>query len=342
MKKKIIKHNQLTIGREEFKAAINVLRSGWLTSADQVKLFEKEICNFFSLPQGHALAVSSGSSAIYLALWYLKSKNKKVGIPVYSCSSLKNAAIMIGAKPHYLDSSKDNPNIDIGSINFKDIDILIAPSMYGIPIEIPKNFKKKLIEDISQAFGAKMYGKKIGLRGDIGVCSFASTKLITTGGQGGIIISKNKKIIDKLKDYRNFDNRDDKKVRFNFLMTNIQAAIGREQLKKISIFLKKREYIFNSYLKSGLNLLNSKNIYSQPVRHRALLINKNPKKLMLNLRKKNISSIIPLRIGELLDTKKNKYRNAKKFSKKLLAIPIYPSLSNINIKKIIKNCLECQ
>lgn len=338
----MIPHNQLTIGKDEIKAAREVLKSGWLTSADQVKFFEDEICNFFSLPKGHTIAVSSGSSAIYLALWYLKAKKKKIGIPVYSCSSLKNATMMIGGKPIYLDSSNENPNIDVNKINQKSIDILIAPSMYGIPLQIPRDFKPKVIEDISQSFGAKMNEKKIGLRGIMGICSFASTKLMTTGGQGGIIISKNKKIIDELKDYRDFDNRDDKKIRFNFLMTNIQASIGRQQLKKISIFIEKREKIFHHYIKSGLNLLNTKNNDLTPVRHRALLISKNPKKMILGLKKRKISSIIPLRVGELLDIKKNAYKNAKRFTNNFLAIPIYPTLSLQNIKKIIKACKECQ
>ena len=339
MKKIIIPHNKLTIQKEERNAALKVLQSGWLTSSDQVELLENEICKFFSLPKGHAVAVSSGSSALYLALWSLKASKKRVGIPVYSCSSLRHAAYLIGAKPVYLDSSNQNPNIDIEEVKKTPLDILIAPSMYGIPVELNSPMPFKVIEDISQAFGSKVNGKKIGLRGEIGICSFAATKLITTGGQGGLILSKKKLVIDELKDFRDFDNRDDKKIRFNFLMTNIQAAIGREQLKKISIFKKKREEIFKIYLNSGLNMLNTNKDYLDPIRHRAILISSKPNKVISSLRKFGISSIIPLRNKELLDDKKI-YRNADRFSKSFVALPMYPYLPKKSVKKISKICLK--
>jgi len=252
---------------------------------------------------------------------------------------LRNAAHLIGAKPIYLDSSYQNPNIDIETVKKTHLDILIAPSMYGIPVELNPPMPFKIIEDISQAFGSKINGKKIGLRGEVGICSFAATKLITTGGQGGLIMSKKKSIIDELKDFRDFDNRDDKKIRFNFLMTNIQAAIGREQLKKISIFKKKREEIFKIYLNSGLNMLDTNKGYLDPIRHRAILINSKPNKIIANLRKFGISSIIPLRNKELLDNKK-RYKNAVRFSKSFIALPIYPYLSKKSVKKISKICLK--
>ena len=59
-----------------------------------------------------------------------------------------------------------------------------------------------VIEDLAQSMGAEVDGKRIGLRGDIGICSFYATKMITNGGQGGAIISRNKKLIDNIKDYR--------------------------------------------------------------------------------------------------------------------------------------------
>lgn len=334
MNKKIIPHNSLSIGLEEKIVTLNVLQSGWLTSADQVEYFENDICKYFSLPKGHAIVVSSGSAALYLALWALKGKKKRVGIPVYSCCSLRNATNLIGGRPVYLDSSAENPNINIENVKNKGLDILIAPSMYGIPVRLKNKLPFKVIEDISQAIGSEYNGKKIGLRGDVGICSFASTKLITSGGQGGAIISKNKNIIQELKDFRDFDNRDDDKIRFNFLMTNMQAAIGRAQLKKLKSFIESRERIFQNYLNSGLNLLDSPNSDLSAVRHRALLINSNPEKIISLLRKEKISSIVPLRTTELLDSKR-KYNNAEWFTNNFVALPMYPKLTKKNQNKIL-------
>ena len=335
----MIPHNSLTIEKDEKKAALRVLDSGWLKSGKQVKKLEDEICKFFSLPKGHAIMVSSGSSALYLALWSLKAKNKKVGLPVYSCSSLRHATHLIGAKPIYLDCAFDNPNIDIDIVKKKNLDILIAPSIYGIPVKLKKNLPFKIIEDISHAFGSKINGEKIGLRGEIAICSFAATKLITTGGQGGVIISKKKTIIDKLKDYRDFDNRDDDKIRFNFLLTDMQAAIGRIQLQKIEQFKRKREQIFQIYKRSGLNLLDQNDKNFESIRYRAILINPEPLKFISKLKKFGVSSIIPLRIGELLNNSK-KFVNAKKFTSTLLALPMYPLLSKQNVLKISKITLK--
>ena len=97
--------------------------------------FENDLCNFFGLPEGHAVVVSSGSSALFLALWALKGKGKRVGFPVYSCAALRNAAGMLGSKKVFLDCAKENPNIAYKEAEKKGIDILIAPSMYGIPVE---------------------------------------------------------------------------------------------------------------------------------------------------------------------------------------------------------------
>ena len=335
----MIPHNQLSLNKDEKDAVNKVLSSGWLTSADQVKYFENELCDFLNLPHGHALLVSSGSAALYLSLWSLRAQNKKIGIPVYSCCSLRNACHLINAKPVYLDSSLESPNIEIDSFANKKLDILIAPSIYGIPINLKKENSFKIIEDISQSFGSSIGQKKIGLRGEIGVCSFAATKLMTSGGQGGVIFSKKKQLIEELKDYRDFDNRDDKKIRFNFLMTNMQAAVGRVQLKKLPKFLQKRDKIFKVYKDKGLNLIDCQSKLVNPVRPRAILNTNEPKKMVAKLKENYISSIVPLRTGELLDDKKM-YKNAKMFTESTVAIPIYPDLSISKAKMIADTILK--
>jgi perosamine synthetase len=181
----MIPHNRPTFNNDEINASDKVIRSGWVSQGNEVTLFEKELCNFFNLPEGHALAVSSGSAALYLSLWILGGRNKNIGLPVYACAALRNAIGLIEGNPIYYDCKIGTPNLDITKIDPNDIDILIAPSMFGIPLDIPNTHKYKVIEDIAQSFGAKFNNKRIGLRGDIGICSFYATKMITSGGQGG-------------------------------------------------------------------------------------------------------------------------------------------------------------
>ena len=172
----MIPHNLPTLGLEEQSAAERVIASGWVAQGPEVEAFEKELCQFFNMPEGHALAVSSGSAALYLALWVLKGCNKRIGLPVYGCSSLRNAAALINGQVVYLDCSAGGPNVDVSAASSANIDILIAPSMYGIPVELPATRRFKIIEDIAQSFGAMVSGERIGLRGEVGICSFMPLK----------------------------------------------------------------------------------------------------------------------------------------------------------------------
>ena len=77
--------------------------------------------------------------------------------------------------------------------------------MFGIPIELPTIRNYQVIEDLAQSFGARVEGEPIGLRGDVGICSFYATKMFTSGGQGGAVISRDKKLIDNIPNNVNVD-----------------------------------------------------------------------------------------------------------------------------------------
>jgi len=329
----MIPHNKPFLGEEEKKIAQNVISSGFISQGLEVSAFENELCHFFGLPDGHAAVVSSGSSALYLALWSLDGKDKKVGLPVYSCASLRNATGMIGARTVFLDCDDQGPNLNVKHAQQRDVEILMAPSMFGIPIELPSQRKFKVIEDLAQSLGAKVDGKPIGLRGDIGICSFYATKMITSGGQGGAVISRDKKLIDKIKDYREFDCRDDNKLRFNFQMTDLQAAIGRVQLKKLPAFINQREKWFQIYSEIGLNLIDSKLKNHTSVRYRIVHRCKNPKKIINALAKENIKAIIPIEQYELLDKPEN-YPCALSLCKSTVSLPAHLNLNEKDVYRI--------
>ena len=329
----MIPHNLPTFGVEEQAAAIRVLESGWVAQGPEVESLENELCQFMNLPQGHAVMVSSGSAALYLALWVLNGKKKKVGLPVYACTALRNAVDLIGGKNVYFDCEDEGPNIDMLAAVQSDIDILIAPSMFGIPVDLPKIYNFKIIEDIAQSLGAIVSGERIGMRGDIGICSFYATKLMTTGGQGGALISRDKALIDQVRDYREFDCRYDTKTRFNFQMTDIQAAVGRVQLSKLDCFIDIRSRLFNIYKNHGLTLLEPRFPLSQSVHYRAVINTDKPLEIIKLLYSKNIKSIIPIKKDELLANSK-KYKNANKLSQSTVSLPIYPTLSEKDINRI--------
>ena len=331
-----VPHNLPTLGQEEEEAAIRVLRSGWIAQGNEVELFEKEFCNFLGIPLGNAVAVSSGSAALFLSLWALESKDKTISYPSYVCAALRNAVMMIGGKEVLIDNSPNSPNVDINILQKSNFDIHIIPHMYGIPINLTDLNSGKIIEDCCHALGAKVLNKSVGLQGEIGIFSFHATKLMTTGGQGGMVISQNNDLINKIRNFRDYGPQDDK-IRFNFQLTDIQAGIGRAQLKKLPYFLSKREEIFNKYKNAGLELLdinpNDKSTLT-PVRYRAILRTKQPEKIIKNLEKAEIRSTVLINEQGLLGNHTD-FSNATNLSNETLSLPIYPTLSNENIEKII-------
>lgn len=329
----MIPHNRPTLGIEEEAAALRVLRRGWLAQGEEVEKFENEFCDFIGLPHGHAVALSSGTSSLYLALHILNAENKKILFPSYVCSALRHAVSMSKGNEQLVDISSNSPNISMNEIQKNPHDISIIPHMYGLPINF-ENTKNLVIEDCCQALGAKVNDEMVGLKGDIGIFSFYVTKLMTSGGQGGMLISKNKETADQARDYREFDLRNDSKKRFNFQMTDLQAAIGREQLKKLPSFLKKRNEIFNIYKNAGLELIDNSDINTQPIRYRAIIKTSNPKEIINSLDSAGVKAIVPTEDWELLGPS-SLFPNGLKLSRETVSIPLYPSLTNFEIDSIL-------
>lgn len=330
----MILHNKPTIGIEEESAALKVLRSGWLSQGSEVEAFENEFCKFIGLPNGHAVAVSSGTAALFLALWILGAESKKVSFPGYVCSALRHAVNMAGGIESIIDIKKDSANVDLKNVEKNEITII--PHMYGIPVDLINSKNAHMIEDCAQALGAKINDVSVGLHGEAGIFSFYVTKLMTTGGQGGMFVSKRNDLVDSVRDYREFDCRHDTKRRFNFQMTDLQAAIGRAQLKKLPNFLARREEIFKKYKKAGLDLLdiNPSDTHLSPVRYRAVMKTNEPKKIIESLESAGVKAIIPTEDWELLGNH-NLLPNSLELARKTVSLPIYPTLTDQDIDNIL-------
>jgi len=328
----VIEHNKPTLGKQEQQAASKVLESGYISQGLEVEKFENEFCDFLGLPEQHAVALSSGTSALFMALWSLNAKNKFIAIPVYACSALRNAVAMAQAKEILIDNAVNSPNICLEEMQKCDADIAIVPHMFGLTSNIENIENIDIIEDCAQSLGSLIGKKKTGLIGKVGVFSFYATKLMTSGGQGGMFVSKDKDLVDRVRDYRDFDCRSDKKHRFNFQMTDVQASIGRVQLKRLPGFLESRKKIFTMYKESGLDLVESKS--NTPVYYRSIIRINNPVEAKDKLFKQGIKAIIPIEDWELLDNG-SKYKNAYNLTQTTLSLPIYPSLTNRNVAHII-------
>lgn len=331
----MIPHNKPTISEEEHVAVHRVLDSGWLAQGAEVESFENELCEFLGLTLGHAVAFSSCSVAHYFALWVLSAAGKTVAFPVYVSRVLRGAVAMSGGIENLLDVESNSPNIDLGLVSAISPDILIAPHMYGLPINLSGLGDIKIIENCAHCLGGKVNGIATGLQGVIGVFSFQATKLITSGGMGGMLVSKDKQLVDEVRAYRDFDNRRDMGAHLNFRMTDIQGAIGRAQLKKLPQWLDKRSKIFEIYKNEGLDMLDLSRDSTgiKPVRYRAVVRTDFPQNSIQKLAAKGIKSIVPIEEWELLGTPEN-YPHALSLTKSTVSLPIYPTLTEDQAKKI--------
>lgn len=337
----MIAHNKPSFSQLENNAVQNVMQSGWIAEGRQVKSFENDFCRLYQLPEGCAVAVSSGSAALYLALMAVNAKDKLVALPVYSCSSLENATLLAGAASLSVDCALNSFNINQHAC--QGADIIILPHMFGSPSIIDKSNTSVVIEDCAQSIGALINGQLAGLQGEIGTFSFYATKLMTSAGQGGMVISKNKKLIDFIRDFIHFDCKNDARLRFNFQMTDIQAAVGRVQLKRLfNEFIPKREDVFTSLQETGLPFFDTDNSNIQAVRFRALLKSKQPYQLMDFLLKEKIKTIIPVEESELLGQSNADKANALFNTQNWLSIPCYPELKSEELLHMKKTLIKAR
>jgi perosamine synthetase len=337
----MIPHNRPTLGQAEIEAASRVLTSGWVAQGSEVEKFEDEVCDYLELNRGQAVALSSGTAALFLALWALDARGKRVAIPIYSCAAVRNAVIMAGAEPSAVDVAEDSPNIDLAQVTKDRAELAVIAHIFGIPSRCEQHQSAiPLIEDCAQSFGARIDGRSVGLSGTIGVFSFFATKMFTTGGQGGMLVSKDSAVVAAVRDYREFDCRHDRKPRFNLQMTDLQAAIGRAQLTSLNSFIQRRHEIDSQYREAGLPMWPLKlqrglksNYY------RAIVRTADAERVIRTLREMGITAIVPIADWELLDAGGGP--RALQLAQNTLSLPIYPSLSDAAVANIINAASRC-
>lgn len=328
----MIPHNKPSLGPEEQRAAQRVLESGFVGPGDEVRRFEDEVCEFLELPAGHAVALSSGSAALFLALRILGAAGREVVFPAHVCSSLRHATALAGAQEHLVDCAEATPNLDRAAVEARGADFAFVPYMYGIPCELPRC--THVIEDCAQSIGGAWNGTKLGCRADVGVLSFYATKLLTSGGTGGMLVSRQHALADAARDFREFDQRRDRERRFNFQMNDLQAGVGRAQLARLPQMLERRAQIFDAYRGAGLDLLDATDARAEAVRYRAVLRTENPQGTIAALEAAGVRAIQPLETWELLGDPEH-YPRARRWTETTASLPCYPALTDEQVAHVI-------
>ncbi len=250
---------------DEIAAVDNVLRSGKVNSwtGEQVKLFEKEFSEYIDIK--HAIATVNGSLALELALHVLGiGHGDEVITTPRSFIASASSVVLKGAVPVFADIDPESQNITADSIQkvvTSKTRAIVLVHLAGWPCDmdaimaLAKEKSLYVIEDCAQALGAKYKDKAVGTFGDVSIFSFCQDKILTTGGEGGMLCTSSDTLWESAWSYKehgkNFDGAQKTNVApdFNWLhdsfgtnmrMTEMQAAIGRSQLNKLEAWLEQR------------------------------------------------------------------------------------------------------
>jgi len=245
------------IGEEEAKAAYAVVKSGWISMGEEVKSFEKEFAAMVGAK--HALAVNNGTAALHVILAALGiGPGDEVIVPTQTFISTANAVIYQGARPVLCETDPRTYNITpeaIEAVFTPRTKAIIPVDMNGMPMDydailaFAKKHGLKVIADSAESLGGTYKGRKVGSIAPVHMFSFFPNKNISTG-EGGMITTEDdslaasmRMILNQGQDYRYHHVV----LGYNYRMTNIQAAIGREQLKKLAHVIREKQAIAKRY-----------------------------------------------------------------------------------------------
>ncbi len=267
------------IGEEEINAVVTCLKSGWLTTGPYAKQFEEDFSNYID-PGTNSIAVNSATMGLLLALEYFGVKHgDEVIVPTYTFSASAMMPVHLGAKPVFVDIEENFLNIDPAKIEAaitSKTKVIIPVHFAGLACDmdainaIAKKHGLKVLEDAAHALPTTYKGRTIGAStSDATVYSFYATKTITSG-EGGMIVSRDPELAKRARTMRLHGISRDVFDRYTAPgskwyyeivapgskcnLTDMAAAIGIEQLKKVNRFHERRKHIAQIYLEAFKDL----------------------------------------------------------------------------------------
>ncbi|HIG16935.1 MAG TPA: hypothetical protein EYQ31_06405 [Candidatus Handelsmanbacteria bacterium] len=202
----------------------------------------------------HGVAVSSGTAALQLLLQVLDVQQRRVLMPSYVCTALVHATRAVGAIPTLTDVDPSTGNIDVVPADegvFDDCAVAILPHMFGRLASAAGELSTRMpvIEDLAMALGAVGAGGS----GVAAVCSFYATKVITSGGEGGMVVTDDAALAQAVRELRDYDGRVPDRPRWNFKLIDVGAAVGRVQLRRLPQLLERRRMLAARYDEASRN-----------------------------------------------------------------------------------------
>ncbi len=369
----IIPYGKQSISKNDIKAVKKVLESDFLTTGPKILEFEEALCNYTGAK--YCLVVANATAALHISSLILLKEDDLVITTPNSFLATSNSIVYAKAKPIFVDICEDG-NIDLDlceELLKKDTKIkaIYAVHFSGNPVNqdklkyLKETYNIKILEDCAHSIGASNNSVKAGSckHSDISVFSFHPVKQLTTG-EGGAILTNDKKIYEKALALRNhgISLKPDiapwyyemKELGFNYRLTDIACALGLSQLKKLDRFIAKRQKIAkrydkkfkNSKLKPLYTFTKNSSYHLYVVRVEFSKIDISKEKFFEKMKEKNIGlQLHYIPINRQPFYKKLGYGNEKmpimhRYYEEAFSLPIYPLLTQKEQDYVIKNLLK--
>lgn len=353
------------IGEEEAAAAADVVRSGWLIAGPRVKEFEQRFAEMLGVR--NAVAVNSGSSALLVAYAALGiSAGDEILVPDMTYVSTATSAMYLGARPVFIDIELQSYCIDP-----EQLEKAITPRTKAIvPVhyagqtaemdriqEVARQHDLFVIEDAAEAHLSEYSGRYAGTLGDVGIFSFTPSKPMTTG-EGGMLVTNDPALAERARLIREFGDTGKfqwDSLGLNFRMPEVMGAIGLVQLEKLSEAVARRRAIaarYTSALSSCDALVTPCARSSLDVNYQLYTVRLKPDYLQID-RDTVIAQLGELGVSARLyypamhhqkvfesEQEDSRFPNASLFEKTALSLPIYPTLKEAEVERVIESVLD--
>ena len=379
----MIPYGKQEITSDDIDSVVNVLQSDFLTQGPQVPIFEKSVKDLVGVQ--HSIALNSATSALHVACMALGlSKGDILWTTPVTFVASANCGLYCRAKVDFVDIDPNSYNISLDALEKKLISskmkgklpkVVVVVHLCGQPCDmkeiadLSKRYGFKVIEDASHAIGAKYKGEFVGncRYSDITVFSFHPVKIITTA-EGGMALTNDKQLAQNMELYRShgitrkphiMTHKSDGQwyyqqvaLGYNYRMTDLQAALGVSQLKRLDDFLKKRQLLLENYEErlSNLPIITPQ---QKPDRHSSLhlyvirlklaQLKNSRRKIFDELRDDGIGvnvHYIPIHLQpffQKMGFKKGDFPEAERYYSEAISIPLHHGMTSKDQEKVISS-----
>ncbi len=346
------------IDEEMLQAALYSLQNERLVMGESVFKFEEEFARYCDVK--YAISIGSGTAALQIALQSLGiGQEDEVLTTPFSFFATSNAVIHAGGRPSFADVEDNGFNLDPN----KAAERLTAKTRAIIPVHLygqPANMDEfrdladdkgiSLVEDACQAHGAEYDGRKVGSLGDVACFSFYSSKNMTVGGDGGMIVTNDAEVADAARSFRDCGRASKytmSRIGYTARLNTVNAAIGRVQLRKLDLWNQTRRGMANLYRQelegaSGVELPPAETLKERPVYHLFVIRTQHRDKLASYLENNNVEAAIhypvPIHLQEpyraYYGYSEGAFPVSERLSGQVLSLPIHATITEEEVRTV--------